>query len=175
MTTLQRIPVAAVVGAAGPSDEPLVLAEQLGRLLIDAGFRLVTGGLGNVMEATSKGARSSPSWREGLIVGVLPGKTGRAANPNVDIVVPTGLGISRSMVLVAMADVVIVVGGGAGTMTEVGLAWQLGKPGVALTPAGGWGAQFAGTQPDARRPDRVHPASSPEAAVQLAQRYQRPL
>ncbi|MCK6589659.1 MAG: TIGR00725 family protein, partial [Polyangiaceae bacterium] len=48
-----RKPTVAVIGdgACGPQDPRNALAEQTGRSLIDAGYRLMTGGLGGIMEA----------------------------------------------------------------------------------------------------------------------------
>jgi uncharacterized protein (TIGR00725 family) len=161
--------VLAVIGNAGvlpPATEKL--AVDVGRLAIDAGFRVVTGGLSGVMEAVSRGARSSSSWREGDILGILPGYDRRAANPYVDIVVPTGMQIGRNIIVAAMADVVVVIGGGAGTLSEIAIAWQLDKPIIALEPSGGFAAKYAGESIDARRSDVVFPAHTAEETVQFA-------
>ncbi len=128
---------------------------DLGRTAVDAGFRIATGGLGGVMEAVSLGAHESQQYGEGDVIGILPSYDGASANEHVDIVVPTGLGIARNVVLVSMADVVIAVGGGSGTLSEIAVAWQLGKPIVAIAPAGGWAQKLAGEAIDARRSDRI--------------------
>jgi len=168
MTPSDRRHVAAVIGATSPSDRILHAAEALGCGLVDAGFRVATGGLGGVMTAASRGARSSASWTEGLVVGVLPGLIAAEANPFVDLVVPTGLNYARNVVLVAMADVVIAVGGGAGTLSEIALAWQHGRPIIAIDLDEGWSARLAGERLDHRREDVVEHASSAEEAVRLA-------
>lgn len=107
-----RRPVLSVIGSASPL-EPAVenLCLELGRRAIEAGFRLVTGGLTGVMTAVSKGARSAPAWREGDILGVLPSYDRSTANPFVDVSIPTGLQLGRNVIVVAMADVIIAVGG----------------------------------------------------------------
>lgn len=161
--------VLAVIGNAGvlpPATE--ALAVDLGRLAIDAGFRIVTGGLSGVMEAVSRGARSSSSWRDGDILGILPGYDRRAANPYIDIVIPTGMQIGRNIIVAAMADVVVVIGGGAGTLSEIAIAWQLDKPIIALEPSGGFAAKYAGEAIDGRRNDVVYSAHTAEEAVQFA-------
>ena len=117
------------------------------------------------MAAVSKGARSSRRWQEGDVIGVLPGLDPAEANPWVDVVVPTGLNHARNVVLVAMADVVVALGGGAGTLSEIALAWQHGKPIVALESGEGWAAILAGQAIDGRRQDVVHGADTPEAVV----------
>jgi uncharacterized protein (TIGR00725 family) len=165
----QRRYVLATVGNAGALPEPTeAVCVELGRRAVEAGFRVVTGGLTGVMEAVSRGARSAPSWREGDIIGILPGYDRRAANPYVDIVVPTGMQIGRNIIVAAMADVMVVVGGGAGTLSEVAVAWQLGKPIVTLAMTGGWAEELAGASIDARRGDVIQGAATAEEAVALA-------
>ncbi len=160
----------AIIGNGGAIDADLRHdAHELGRLAIDAGFRVVTGGLGGVMGAASEGARSSPAWRDGDIIGVLPSYDRTTANPYVDIIVPTGLQLGRNVVVVAMSDVVVALGGGSGTLSEMALAWQLGKPIIALTAGGGWAERLSGQAIDGRQDGVVHGASSPEAAIQRAQ------
>ncbi len=166
--TLPRRPVAAVVGATRPSDAILVAAEKIGAGLIEGGLRIATGGLGGVMTAASRGARQCASWTDGRVIGVLPGLVAADANPYVDVVVPTGMNYARNTILVAMADVVVAVGGGSGTLSEIALAWQHGKPIVALDLGEGWSARLAGERLDHRREDVVHRATSAEEAVRLA-------
>jgi hypothetical protein len=161
--------VLAVVGYAGALEASIeALCVELGRRAVTAGFRIVTGGLGGVMEAVSRGAREAPSWHEGDVIGVLPGYDRSAANPYVDVVIPTGMQIGRNVIVVAMADVVLAIGGGAGTLSELAVAWQLGKPILTLASTGGWGERLAGERLDARRDDPVHSAATPEEAVKLS-------
>ncbi len=164
-----RRPVLAVLGSGGilPA-EILASAEELGRLAVDRGFRVVTGGREGVMEVVSRGARSSELWDDGSVIGVLPDYDPAAANPFVDIVVPTGLGLGRNIVVVAMADVVIAFSGGAGTLTEIGMAWRLGKPIIVLTGTGGWSEQLAGMRLDNRPRDPIMAASTATGAIQIA-------
>ncbi|HDS03022.1 MAG TPA: acyl-CoA synthetase [Firmicutes bacterium] len=100
------------------------MAEKLGFTLIESGFRLITGGLGGVMEAACSGGQAAPKHQEGDIIGIIPGHEKKGANPYADIVLPTGLGIARNL-LVAASDAVIMIGGGAGTLSEAAFAWQL--------------------------------------------------
>ena len=162
-------PVMAIVGWGGTvSPQVQERAEALGRAAIDGGFRIVCGGLGGVMEAACRGARSSEHHVDGDVIGLLPGPDKEAANPHVDIVVPTDLGHARNVLVVATGDVVVAVGGGAGTLSELALAWQLGRPVIALADGDGWGARLSGTAVDDRRTDVVHPAADAASAVALA-------
>lgn len=165
-----RVPIIAVVGGNSASPALLAEAERLGAGLMEAGFRLATGGRGGVMEATSRGARQSPAWQEGRIVGVLPSTDPAQANPYVDIVFPTGMGYARNVLLVSMADAVVAVGGGSGTLSEVALAWQLDKPLVALDLDEGWSSRLAGTTLDGRRSDAIARACSAAEVLSLLTR-----
>src|SRR5207302_7302068 len=98
-------------------------AEAVGRLIVDRGWRVQTGGLGGVMESACRGARASTRWAPGSTIGILPGWDINDANPHVDVAIPTGLDHGRNL-LVVQADAVIAVGGGAGTLSEIALAWM---------------------------------------------------
>ena len=164
-----RRAVLAVIGNGTPIDaDTEQLCLELGRRAVDAGFRIACGGLGGVMAAVARGARGSEHRREGDVVGILPGYDGNAANPDVDVVVPTGLGWARNVLVAAMADVVVAVGGGSGTLCELSYAWQLGKPIIGLSAVEGWSRKLAGTRLDERRTDQIWPAPSPELAVAKA-------
>lgn len=167
-------PVLAVVGSGGPlAPATTDLAEELGRRAIDAGFRLVTGGRDGVMAAASRGAHGAEAYREGDVIGVLPGYDRDDANPHVDVVIPTGLGHARNVVVVATADVVVAVAGGAGTLSEIALAWQLDKPVIALSASGGWSTMLAGQPIDDRRAASVIAAVDAAGAIAAARRALR--
>jgi uncharacterized protein (TIGR00725 family) len=100
------------------------VAEEVGRLLAEAGAVVVTGGLGGVMEAASKGAREAG----GTTVGVLPGIDRSKANPWLTVAVPTGMGAARNALVIRAADGVIAVGGAWGTLTEIAFARKADKP-----------------------------------------------
>lgn len=164
-----RRPVLAVAGSAGTlPDEVEAQARALGRLAVDAGFRVATGGRDGVMEAVSRGAHESDAYAEGDVIAILPTYRREMANPWADIVIPTGAGVARNVMLVASADVVVAVRGGSGTMSEIALAWQLGKPIVALASTGGWAEKLAGVSLDERRGDAIHRADDPAAAIAIA-------
>lgn len=159
----------AVIGDGGPlADAIEAQARELGRLAVDAGFRLVSGGRDGVMHAASEGARSSDRYREGDVVAIIPGYEPGEASPAADIVIPTGLGHARNVLVVATADVVVAVAGRAGTLSEIALAWKLGKPVVALAGSGGWARRLAGEAVDDRPRDVVLDAGSPAEAIALA-------
>ena len=138
----------AVIGA-GRCDETLArTAEAVGRGLALRGCTLVTGGLGGVMEAASRGARAAG----GRVVGILPGESVADANPHVEIAVATGLGEARNLVIVNTAEAFVAVGGEFGTLSEIAFALKRGKPVVGL---GSWTVS-----------PEILPASSAEEAVE---------
>jgi uncharacterized protein (TIGR00725 family) len=148
----------AVVGPGQASSDQLAAAEEVGAAVAEAGAGLVCGGLGGVMEAACRGARS----RAGLTVGLLPGLDRDAANGWVLVAVPTGLGEARNALVVRAADAVVAIGGGWGTLSEIALALKAGVPVVGLAT---WEPVMAG-EPVAG----VVAAGSPREAVAEALR-----
>jgi uncharacterized protein (TIGR00725 family) len=119
------------VGVIGPGDASaaeLAAAEEVGARLVDLGATVVTGGLGGVMEAASRGAKS----RRGLTIGLLPGLDRSEANGWVDVAIATGLGEIRNALIVRTSDALVAVGGGAGTLAEIGFALKLGRPVIGI-------------------------------------------
>ena len=130
------------VSVIGSGAEHEQSAELVGRLLAEGGATVVTGGLGEVMAAAARGAKSVG----GTTIGILPTETREPANEWIDHVVVTGVGHGRNLAVVASGDAVIAVGGRYGTLAEIGFALTLGRPVVVLEP--GWdveGAQRAQT------------------------------
>lgn len=123
--------IIAVIGAGDCNAATADLACEVGRRLAAAGCTLVTGGLGGVMEAASRGAAGAG----GLVVGILPGASSGDANPHVEVAVATGMGDARNAVLANTADGFVAVSGSYGTLSEIAFALKRGKRVVAL---GSW-------------------------------------
>lgn len=166
---ISRRPVVSVIGDARLDDQGRVEdVRRIGAALVEAGFRLVTGGMGGVMEAVAYGARHSPHWQDGLIIGIVPSYRTSEANPWCDIVIPSGLQLARNVLVVACADVVVAIGGGAGTLSELALAHQLGKPTIAFG-AHGWAGRVAGELLDHRAKEPVRGCTSVEDVIAACQ------
>ena len=116
------------------------------------------------MEAACKGAKE----RGGTVVGIIPHEDMSYANPYCDIVIPTGVGFARNYITAFSADSAIVVGGGAGTFVEACVAYQKGKPIIALTGTGGTADKIAGTYLDDRKTVKVLTATTAKDAVDQA-------
>jgi hypothetical protein len=151
-----RVPWIALVGPGDASPAELHAAEEAGAAIAEAGAILVCGGLGGVMEAGCRGARS----RLGTTFAFLPGDDRDDANGWVQHAVPTGLGQGRNLLVVRAADAVIAIGGSWGTLSEIALALRDGRPVVGV---GTWELRRAGEVVPG-----VVPCPEPREAVAVA-------
>jgi uncharacterized protein (TIGR00725 family) len=128
-----RQPYVAVIGDGDPrgpeAHRILEWAEEVGQLLARGGAIVITGGLGGVMLAASRGAVGAG----GETLGILPGSDPDDANEFVTTPIATGLGVMRNLVVVTAADAVLAVGGRHGTLSEIGLALRQGRQVVTLS------------------------------------------
>ena len=155
------------IGVIGPSEfhcseEIYEFAFKLGRMIADMGYTVVCGGLGGTMEAACKGSHSSENYRPGMTIGVIPSADKSTANEFVDIVIPTGLGFARNTLVVNSADVVVALGGGSGTLSEIAFAWQMHRPIICFDGFNGWSKELADRKLDERREKPIFRASSLE-------------
>ncbi|HAN32376.1 MAG TPA: acyl-CoA synthetase [Myxococcales bacterium] len=146
-------------GSLPPDDSRALLAKELGQALVDAGYRIACGGMGGVMAAVCEGAYNSASYRDGDIIGILPGFDPSHANPWVDLPIATGLDHVRNFI-VANGDAVVAVGGGAGTLSEMAGAWQLNRL-ICAYRTQGWSGRLA----DQRIDERVRYDDIPEDRI----------
>lgn len=167
-----RMKAISVCGASSSTPQMNAVAEELGRRIVSAGYLLACGGMGGIMESACRGGQSArQEGATGLVIGILPAADHDAGNAYCDVVLPSGLGYARNSLVVLAADVVMLVGGSTGTLSEAAYAWQYGKPIIALSSTGGWAEQLAGTSMDDRRADTVLDARSPAEAVELARGF----
>lgn len=158
--TLSRRPIVAVCGAGTCNEALAAQAEAVGHQLARAGAILVCGGLGGVMEAACRGARSAG----GLTLGLLPGANRAAANPFVQLAIPTGMGHARNVIIVQTADVVIAIDGAYGTLSEIALARKVGRQVIGL------GTWELGGDDSVQQEPHIIAAATPAEAVALALR-----
>ncbi len=117
-----------VIGGGHCTPEVAGCAEAVGGELAKRGVTLVCGGMGGVMEAAARGA----SKRGGMTVGILPTLDRASANPYIRIAIPTGLGEARNALVVRASDGLIAIDGAYGTLSEIALGLQCGRPVVGL-------------------------------------------
>ena len=144
-----------VIGAGAEDPELAALAEEVGRLVAEAGARLVCGGRGGVMKAASRGAAAAG----GEVIGILPTADPGDANPHVTHLVATGIGQARNLAVVASGDAVIAVGGAWGALSEIAFARSLGRAVIGLRT---WELRSAAEE------SGIELATDPAAAVAAA-------
>jgi len=123
-----RKKVVGVIGGHKCTDEVEQLAHNLGQKLAKVVHILVCGGLSGVMMAVASGFKE----RKGITIGITPGYDKNEANPFIDIVIPTGLGLARNVLVVKTADVVVALPGEAGTLSEIAYCLQFGIPVISV-------------------------------------------
>ena len=116
-------PPVAVIGPREATDEQRAVARTVGQDLASLGFSVLCGGRQGVMEAVCRGVAE----KGGVSVGLIPDAEWSAANPYVTVPIATGIGIARNALISRAALVVIAVGGGLGTLSEIALSLQFGK------------------------------------------------
>jgi uncharacterized protein (TIGR00725 family) len=154
-----RKPQVCVIGASDET-EHIEECRAIGRFIADQGWTLVTGGRGGVMEAVSRGA----SEGGGIVVGILPGDDDTGANEYCTVIIPTGIGFARNSVNVLSADIIVAVGGRAGTLSELAYAWIYGKPVICCTFAQGWSRTMSQLAVDDLMGSRIYIAGTAEEA-----------
>lgn len=167
-----RVPSIAVIGASSADETMLAISADVGSALGQKGWHLITGGGGGVMEAACRGHRAGRvnASCPGVTIGVLPFNEPEDANPFVDIPMPTGLGLARNAVIARAAAGLIAIGGCSGTLSEMALAWQFGRPIAAMVGAGGWAAKMAGQCIDDRFDRPVFPAGNAAEALDFLEK-----
>ncbi len=126
----QKITIS-VIGGHDIDSEVEELAHKVGILVAKVGAVLVCGGLGGVMEASSRGSKEAG----GITIGILPGKDKVDANPHIDIALPSSIGYARNAVVACSADIIIALPGSDGTSSEISYGIVYKRPIIDL---GGW-------------------------------------
>lgn len=121
-------PYVLVSGPGEATAEEEAWAEEVGRLVAEAGGIVLCGGLRGVMDAAARGATGAG----GICVGLLPGESRSGSDTNLTVAIPTGVGEARNALLVRAADVVIAISGEFGTLSEIAFALKTRKPVIGL-------------------------------------------
>ncbi len=120
--------VVSVIGQSRSTPEQDAQAHELGKRISESGYVIVCGGKGGVMQAVARGAAESG----GMCIGLLPGYDRSEGNPFLTMGIPTGLGHARNMLVVRAGDIVVAIGGGYGTLSEIAFALTMGKVVIGL-------------------------------------------
>ena len=123
--------VVSVIGGRNCTKEVEQIAYNLGEKLTKVVDILVSGGLKGTMEAVCSGFKAGG----GLTIGIIPSYDKKDANKFVDVVIPTGLGLARNVLVVKSADIVVALPGETGTLSEIAYCLQFKIPVISL---GSW-------------------------------------
>ena len=137
------------------------IAYDVGAEVAKSNSVLITGGLGGVMTAAAHGAKDAG----GLTVGIIPQSDASEANEYCDIVIPTGMGLTRDFLNALTADGVIIIGGGSGTLSETCAAYMNKKPMVAIRNLNGPVAQYIDGYIDHRKNVKILGVDDAKEAV----------
>jgi len=162
-----RKPNISVLGSYSATAHEQEIAYALGKGLANLNVNIISGGQKGVMLSLCKGAHDNRLKEGGTcsIVGILPNSDFDKANPYIDIVIPTGAGSLQNIIVPMAGDIVLAIGGSAGTLAEISFAWQNGKK-IGLLGNTGWANKLANQCLDDRRADTMPFFSSVDLAVE---------
>jgi len=146
MAGAPRRPQVCVLGSAEPGSRAYELAGEAGALLARLGITLVSGCGSPATRVAAERAVSAG----GLVVSIIP--AGEMPPPDwpATVVIPSGMGDARNLLMALAGDACIVIGGRAGTISEVCLAWLHHRPLMPLVGCGGWSDTLPANPPDER-------------------------
>ena len=156
MTTHHRKPQVCVLGSAEPGSTAYDLASQAGTLLATLGITVVSG----CGSPATRVAAESALNAGGLVLSIVPPDEMPPPDWPATIVVPCGMGDARNLLMALSGDACIVIGGRAGTKSEVCLAWLHKRPLLPLVGCGGWSDELPSSPPDERGNSKILPWGS---------------
>lgn len=156
MSTSNRRPQVCVLGSAEPESAAYELAGEAGALLAKLGITVVSGCGSPATNVAAERAMAAG----GLVVSIIPPDQMPAADWPATVVIPSGMGDARNLLMALAGDACIVIGGRAGTISEVCLAWLHKRPLLPLVGQGGWSDALPSNPPDERQNSPILPWSS---------------
>jgi hypothetical protein len=148
-----RKPQVSVLGSAEPGSAAYELAGQAGALLAKHGITLVSGCGSPATRVAAERAVAAG----GLVLSIVPPDEMPPPDWPATVVVPCGMGDARNLLMALSGDACLVIGGRAGTMSEVCLAWLHKRPLLPLVGCGGWSESLPGNPPDERNNSPILP------------------
>lgn len=150
-----RRPQVSILGSAEPGSAAFDRAGEAGALLAELGITVVSGCGSPATRVAAERAVAAG----GLVLSIVPPDTMPGADWPATVVVPCGMGDARNLLMALSADACIVIGGRAGTISEVCLAWLHKRPLLPLVGCGGWSEQLQDNPPDERQNSPILPWS----------------
>jgi uncharacterized protein (TIGR00725 family) len=151
-----RRPQVCILGSAEPGSQAYELAGAAGALLARLGITVVSG----CGSPATRVAAERAIEAGGLVLSIVPPDAMPPPDWPATVVVPCGMGDARNLLMALAGDACVVVGGRAGTISEVCLAWLHRRPLLPLVGCGGWSNDLPGNPPDDRGNSRILPWSS---------------
>ena len=148
-----RRPQVCILGSAEPGSTAFQLAEEAGELLARFGITLVSGCGSPATRVAAERAVASG----GLVLSIVPPDQMPSADWPATVVVPCGMGDARNLLMALAGDACLVIGGRAGTISEVCLAWLHKRPLLPLVGCGGWSDSLPSNPPDERQNSPILP------------------
>jgi uncharacterized protein (TIGR00725 family) len=151
-----RKPQVCVLGSAEPGSRAFELAGEAGTLLAKHGITVVSGCGSPATRVAAERAIAAG----GLVVSIVPPDLMPPADWPATVVIPSGMGDARNLLMALAGDACIVIGGRAGTISEVCLAWLHKRPLLPLVGCGGWSDSLPTNPPDERQNSQILPWNS---------------
>lgn len=145
-----------VLGSAEPGSRAYELASQAGAALARLGVTLVSG----CGSPATRVAAERAIEANGLVLSIIPPSEMPPSDWPATVVVPCGMGDARNLLMALAGDACIVIGGRAGTKSEVHLAWLHKRPLLPLVGCGGWSDELPQNPPDERGNSKILPWGS---------------
>ena len=142
-----RRPQVCVLGSADPGSAAHELAGEAGALLAKLGVTVVSG----CGSPATRVAAERAIGAGGLVVSIVPPDQMPPADWPATVVIPCGMGDARNLLMALAGDACIVIGGRAGTISEVCLSWLHKRPLLPLVGCGGWSNELPTNPPDERQ------------------------
>ncbi len=152
------------------SEAALLFAKELGKEIAKRDAVLVYGAE-KEYSSLSTNAAIEADKNGGLTLGITGGKEKKVYGDfQPSILIPCGLEIGggREFNLVLACDVIIAIGGGSGTLTEMAIAYQANIPIICISGYPGWAKKLANKYFDERKRFKCLEANTPKEAVDMA-------
>jgi len=147
----RRAPQVCVLGSAEPGSRAYELAGAAGELLARSGITVVSGCGSPATRVAAERALAAG----GFVVSIVPSDDIGLKDWPCSVLIPCGMGDARNLLMALSGDACLVIGGRAGTISEVCLAWLHHRPLLPLTGCGGWSDQLERNPPDERRNSQI--------------------
>lgn len=156
MPELIRRPQVSILGSAEPNSRAYEIAGEAGTLLANLCVTVVSGcGSPATRVAAEKAVAAG-----GVVLSIVTSDLMPALDWPATVVVPCGMGDARNLLMALAGDACIVIGGRAGTISEVCLAWLHKRPLLPLVGCGGWSDGLLSNPPDERQNSPILPWSN---------------